>query len=43
MGENKWIDKPQITIEECVGANSQDEKMRWIMIIKRTKGAIFNL
>ena len=22
MGENKWIDKPQITIEECIGANS---------------------
>ena len=32
MNENKWIDNPKITIEECVGADSQDGKMCWIII-----------
>ena len=28
MNENKLIDNPQMTIEECVSANSYDGKMR---------------
>ena len=36
MNENKWIDNPWITIIECVGANSWDGKMRWILITKTT-------
>ena len=43
MNENKWIDNPKITIVECVGADSQDGKMRWIMITKTTMVVIFNL
>ena len=43
MNENKLIDNPQMTIEECVSANSYDGKMRWISIIKTTMVVIFNL
>ena len=43
LNENKWIDNPRITVVECVGANSSDGKMRWIMIIKTTMVVIFNL
>ena len=43
MNENKWIDNPQITIVKCVGANSYDGKMRWIMITKTTMVVIVNL
>ena len=43
MNENKLIDNPQMTIEECVSANSYDWKMRWISIIKTTMVVIFNL
>ena len=43
MNENKWIDNPKITIVECVGADSQDGKMRWIMFTKTTMVVIFNL
>ena len=39
--ENKWIDNPRITIEECVGADSLDGKMGWIT--KKTMVVIFNL
>ena len=41
--ENKWNDKPRITIVECVGADSEDGKMRWIMITKATMVVIFTL
>ena len=41
--ENKWIDNPRITIVQSAGTKSQDEKIRWIMIIKTTMGVIFNL
>ena len=43
MDGNKWIDNPQITIVECVGANSQDGKMRRITIKKTTLVVIVNL
>ena len=43
MNENKWIDNPGITIVECVGGNSKDGKMRWIMMTKPTMVVIFNL
>ena len=43
MNENEWIDNPRITIVECVGANSQDEKIRCIMITKTSMVVIFNL
>ena len=43
MNENKWIDNPWITIVECVGANSWDGKMRWILITKTTMVVNFNL
>ena len=43
MNENKWIDNPWITIIECVGANSRDGKMRWILITKTTMVVNFNL
>ena len=43
MNENKLIDNPQITIVKCVGANSYDGKMRWIMITKTTMVVIVNL
>ena len=43
LNEYKWIDNPRITIVECVGANSQDEKMRWITTTKTTIVVIFNL
>ena len=43
MNENKWIDNPRTTIVECVGANSQDGKMCWIMITKTRMVVIFNL
>ena len=43
LNENKWIDNPRITVVECVGANSSDGKMRWIMIVKTTMVVIFNL
>ena len=43
MNEYKWIDNPWITNVECVGANSQDEKMRWITTTKTTIVVIFNL
>ena len=42
MNENKWIDNPGITIVECVGGNSKDGKMRWIMMTKPTMVVIFN-
>ena len=42
MNENKWVDNPRITIVECVGADSEDRKMRWIMITKTTMVVIFN-
>ena len=42
MNENKWIDNPKITIVECVGADSQDGKMCWIIITKTTMVVIFN-
>ena len=42
MNEYKWIDNHRITIVECVGANSQDGKMRWITITKATMVVIFN-
>ena len=41
MNENKWTDNPQITIVKCVGANSWNGKMRWIMITKTTMVVIF--
>ena len=34
---------PEKTIVECVGANSQDEKIRCIMITKTSMVVIFNL
>ena len=43
MNENEWIDNPRITIVECVGANSQDEKIRCIMVTKTSMVVIFNL
>ena len=43
MNENKWIDNPGIAIVECVGGNSKDGKMRWIMMTKPTMVVIFNL
>ena len=43
MNENKWIDNPWITIIECVGANSRDGKMRWLLITKTTMVVNFNL
>ena len=43
MNENKWIDNPGITIVECVGGNSKDGKMRWIMMTKPTMVVIFDL
>ena len=43
MNENKWIDNPRIIIIECVGTNSYDGKMRWIMITKTTMVVIVNL
>ena len=43
INENKWIDNLRIIIVECVGANSYDGKMRWIMITKTTMVVIFNL
>ena len=43
MYENKWINNPQMTIIECVGAYSWDGKMCWIMITKTTMVVIFNL
>ena len=43
MNENKWIDNPWITIIECVGADSWDGKMRWILITKTTMVVNFNL
>ena len=43
INENKWIDNPWITIVECVGANSWDGKMRWILITKTTMVVNFNL
>ena len=43
INEKKWIDNPRITIVKCVGANSWDGKMRWIMITKTTMVVIFNL
>ena len=43
LNEYKRIDNPRITIVECVGANSQDEKMRWITTTKTTIVVIFNL
>ena len=43
MNEYKWIDNPQITIVGCVGANSQDRRMRWITNAKTTMVVIFNL
>ena len=43
MNEYKWMDNPRITNVECVGANSQDEKMRWITTTKTTIVVIFNL
>ena len=43
INEKKWIDNPRITIVKCVGANSWDGKMRWIMIKKSTMVVIFNL
>ena len=36
MNENKWLQNPRITIVQCVGANSSDGKMRWILITKTT-------
>ena len=42
MNENKWVDNPRITIVECVGADSEDRKTRWIMITKTTMVVIFN-
>ena len=43
MTENKWIDNPRITILECVGANSWDGKICWIMTTISTTVVIFNL
>ena len=43
MNEKKWINKHRITIVQYISANSQDRKMHWIMIIKKTMGIIFNL
>ena len=43
MNENKRIDNPRLTIVKCVGADSYDEKMRWIIITKATMVVIFNL
>ena len=43
MNENKWIANPKITLVECVGADSQDGKMCWIMFTKTTMVVIFNL
>ena len=43
MNENIWIDNPRIIIVECIGANSYDGKMRWIMFTKTTMVVIFNL
>ena len=34
---------PEKTIVECVGANSQDEKIRCIMVTKTSMIVIFNL
>ena len=34
---------PEKTIVECVGANSQDEKIRCIMVTKTSMVVIFNL
>ena len=42
MNENKWVDNPRITIVECVSADSEDRKMRWIMITKTSMVVIFN-
>ena len=43
MNENKWLDNPRITIVQCVGANSSDGKMRWLLITKTTMVVNFNL
>ena len=43
MNENKRIDNPRLTIVKCVGTDSYDEKMRWIIITKATMVVIFNL
>ena len=43
MNENIWIDNPRIIIVQCVGANSYDGKMCWIMFTKTTMVVIFNL
>ena len=42
INEKKWIDNPRITIVKCVGANSWDGKMRWVMITKTTMVVIFD-
>ena len=43
MNENKWLDNPRITIVQCVGTNSSDGKMRWLLITKTTMVVNFNL
>ena len=43
INENKWLDNPRITIVQCVGANSSDGKMRWLLITKTTMVVNFNL
>ena len=41
MNENKWIDNPRITIEECVGANPWDGKMALNHDYKNNNGRNF--
>ena len=41
MNENKWLDNLRITIVQCVGANSSDGKMRWLLITKTNNGRKF--
>ena len=43
MNENKWLDNPRITIVQCVGTNSSDGKMRWLLITKTTMVVNFHL
>ena len=43
INEKKWIDNPRITIVKCVGANSWDGKMRWIMITNTTMVVIYKI